>query len=314
MIAKSRAFPLVLDAPAAAGDGSFTWLRERRDDVLAALRKHGAIRLVSARVDSAEALAACADALFDGRSFGYAGGDSPRSRLSERVYTSTEFPPDYRISFHNELSYAARWPEYVLFACAVPPAEGGETPILDSRRLLAALDPAIVEEFDRRGVTYIRNLHGGDGTGRSWQQTFETGDRDVVERICADAGARVRWNADGSVQLRQTRPALLTHPVTGERVWFNQADQFHPSTYPARLYASMIALYGDDPETLPSYATFGDGTSISRDMLDAIRTTSDALAVAFAWERGDALLLDNVLSAHGRSAFRGERRILVTLA
>jgi alpha-ketoglutarate-dependent taurine dioxygenase len=314
VIAGSAAFPLVVDAPPRHGGDDLAWLRERRGELLAELRRHGAIRFSAAEVDSPERLAAFSGALLGERSFGYAGGDSPRTRLSASVYTSTEFPAEYAISLHNELSYAARYPEFVLFCCAVPADDGGETPLADSRRLLAALDPALVAEFERRGVTYVRNLHGGDGVGRSWQDTFETGERDEVEALCARSGAEARWKPGGGLQVRQTRPALATHPVTGERVWFNQADQFHPSTYPARLHGALIALYGDDPETLPSYATFGDGTRIPAEMLGAVRAAGADLAVARPWRRGEVLWLDNLLCAHGRNPFRGDRRILVSLA
>jgi alpha-ketoglutarate-dependent taurine dioxygenase len=35
--------------------------------------------------------------------------------------------------------------------------------------------------------------------------------------------------------------------------------------------------------------------------------------VANAWEKGDVLLLDNMLMSHGRSSFTGERKILVSM-
>src|SRR5438309_6015461 len=34
----------------------------------------------------------------------YVEGQSPRTKVSDNVYTSTEFPPQYRITLHNELS------------------------------------------------------------------------------------------------------------------------------------------------------------------------------------------------------------------
>ena len=37
-------------------------------------------------------------------------------------------------------------------------------------------------------------------------------------------------------------------------------------------------------------------------------------AVAFPWERGDILMLDNMLVAHGRKPFTGPRKILVGMA
>lgn len=39
----------------------------------------------------------------------------------------------------------------------------------------------------------------------------------------------------------------------------------------------------------------------------------EAAAVDVRWERGDVLLLDNMLAAHGRRAFEGEREIVVAM-
>jgi hypothetical protein len=38
-----------------------------------------------------------------------------------------------------------------------------------------------------------------------------------------------------------------------------------------------------------------------------------SLEVSFPWEQGDLLVVDNVLAAHGRKPFTGERKILVVL-
>jgi hypothetical protein len=33
--------------------------------------------------------------------------------------------------------------------------------------------------------------------------------------------------------------------------------------------------------------------------------------VSFPWQRGDILMLDNILAAHGRAPYEGPRKILV---
>ena len=38
-----------------------------------------------------------------------------------------------------------------------------------------------------------------------------------------------------------------------------------------------------------------------------------AETVTFPWRRGDVLLLDNMLTAHGRRPFTGDRRVLVAM-
>ncbi len=67
----------------------------------------------------------------------YVEGQSPRTKVADNVYTSTEFPAQYTITLHNELSYAKAPPRRIIFHCHVEPAERGETPIVDCRRVYA---------------------------------------------------------------------------------------------------------------------------------------------------------------------------------
>jgi alpha-ketoglutarate-dependent taurine dioxygenase len=48
--------------------------------------------------------------------------------------------------------------------------------------------------------------------------------------------------------------------------------------------------------------------------MDALRAAYEAETVTFDWERGDVLLVDNMLTSHARSSFRGPRRVLVAMA
>jgi alpha-ketoglutarate-dependent taurine dioxygenase len=303
--------PLVVEHDADRG-AFLAWYREHRDLIAGRLLDHGAVLLPDTGIDGEAAFAAfaaaAAPALLD-----YVDGNSPRTKLTRGIYTSTEYPAEYFISLHNELSYSHRWPRHLFFCCITAAPQGGETMLADGRELLRRLPREIVEEFTRRRVKYLRNLHGGDGMGPSWQDTFETSDRAAVAAFCNGAEMEHEWRADGGLRVTQTRPAVISHPQTGEAVWFNQADQFHPSTHPEEVREALLAVYGDDPQELPQHVLFGDGGEMDRASLDQIRAATLAIMVPVAWRAGDLLVIDNVLVSHGRMPFQGARRILVSM-
>jgi alpha-ketoglutarate-dependent taurine dioxygenase len=277
-----------------------------------ALYRYGAVLFRDFRIDSQSRLEEVLQEISH-ESLDYVGGSSPRTKVSAGIYTSTEYPAQYDIALHNEMSYCASWPRFLLFCCVTPSVSGGQTPLIRSRLLLERLPSQLVDEFRLKGVRYIRNLHGGVGYGKSWQATFESNDMQYVESEARKAGANVSWNSDGSVTISSVQPATVWHPVTGEEVWFNQADLSHPSTLPPELSEALLGLFRGREHLLPEFVEFGDGSPISPDYLGTIRSITSANRVAFDWRRGDLLLVDNVLVAHGRTAFHGPRRILVTM-
>lgn len=293
--------------------GSFLrWFESERNLIEEKLLAHGAILFRGCGVSTPAAFSRFVKSVTPA-TLDYVDGNSPRTRIARGVYTSTEYPAQYFISLHNELSYSHSWPEKLFFCCVVAAPEGGETVVADSREILARLDPALVEEFTRRQVRYIRNLHGGNGLGPSWQDTFETSERSAVEAFCQQSEMEHEWLPDGGLRVSQVRPAVIRHPKTGDPVWFNQADQFHPSTHPPEVYSSLVELYGDQPESLPQNVRFGDGGEIDAASLDAVREAARAAMVPVSWQEGDLLIVDNVMVAHGRMPFQGSRKILVSM-
>jgi len=244
----------------------------------------------------------------------YTHGNSPRTKVGsvgENVYTSTEYPPEFTISMHNELSYAARYPGRLLFYCQQAPAAGGATPVVDGTRWLAALDEEVRAAY-RDGVRYRQNLHDGHGFGKSWQETFEATSRSEVERFLGDTAAEWEWRADGSLRVEQLGPSTVVDQRTGTEVWFNQSDQWHPAGLGDETAAMLADIMAEDD--LPQSVSFADGTPIPAEFVTQVRDRGLREAVDNDWSDGDLMLIDNVLVGHGRRSFTGPRRVLVAMS
>ncbi|HLX08807.1 MAG TPA: TauD/TfdA family dioxygenase [Thermoanaerobaculia bacterium] len=285
------------------------WAREHAALVESWLLDNGAVLwrgfAVPALEDFRQLLAAVAGELLE-----YRERSSPRHQVSDRIYTSTDYPPQRPILFHNENSYQRRWPLRIAFHCVTSPLQGGETPIADVRRVLARIPTALRERFEQHGVLYVRHFRGG--LGHSWQQAFQTDDRAVVESYCREAGLDCEWHPGDRLTTRARRPAVATHPQTGEPVWFNHAAFFHSSSLDAATREALLAEVGEGE--LPNQTFYGDGTDIDPADVEILRQAYRQEAVTFPWRTGDVLLLDNMLTAHAREPFSGPRQILVGMA
>ncbi|MDQ3800764.1 MAG: TauD/TfdA family dioxygenase [Acidobacteriota bacterium] len=289
--------------------------REKRDFFREKLLAHGALLFRGYAVGDIADLEHFVHAFSGGEKlFSYAGGVSPRNSLGGGggVYTSTEYPAQYALSLHNELSYADVYPRHLYFCCLIPATIGGETTLGDSRRILQNIDPQIVELFKNKKICYVRNLHGEKGSGYSWQEAFETDDEREVEDCCRKIGADFEWRPNGALRVTQVRPAVVRHPLTGEEVWFNQADGFHPSNLDAETYQSLLEIFGSEDEFRLN-VFFGDGSPIDCETLAHVRAVLQSETIPHRWQAGDILVLDNILAAHGRMPYSGARKIALAM-
>jgi alpha-ketoglutarate-dependent taurine dioxygenase len=289
------------------------WCQDHREELESTILRHGSVLFRGYGVDSHEHLVEFRDA-FVQKSLDYVDGNSPRTKLENMIYTTTEYPADQQISMHSELSYSASWPERLYLCCVTAPETGGETPIADCRRVVKALRPETAEAFTRQRVRYVRNLHDGSGAGQSWQDTFETENRSEVEGFCNSGKMEFRWKEDGGLWLSQLGHGITTHPKTDETIWFNQVDQFHPTNLPPEVCEYLTFEYEGREQELPMWSCFEDGSPIPLDIYDEIRRVNRSESVYAPWESGDLMIVDNMLCMHGRNHFTGSREILITMS
>lgn len=298
--------PLVI-RPAVANLNVADWAKGNRELAEHLLHRHGALLFRDFETKTVDKFEQFAQAICPDLFGEY--GDLPREGVGGKVYGSTPYPADKAILPHNESSHLHRWPLRIFFYCVKAAHEGGETPIIDCQKLYRLLDPKIRERLSEKRLMYVRNYT--DGLDVSWQSFFRTESRAVVEVYCKTAGIDFEWREGDVLRTRQIRPAVAHHPKTGDAVFFNQLQLHHISCLEPDVRDSLRATFRD--EDFPRNVYYGDGSPIEEDIIEEIREASRQSETRFEWQPGDILMLDNMLAAHGRSPYKGQRKIVVAM-
>jgi alpha-ketoglutarate-dependent taurine dioxygenase len=319
-------FPLVIEPKVEnlSFDACLDLLREEIGNIRKDLLQYGAVLLRHFPVHNESDFETVVQTLGFGKSVDYIGGDSPRTKIQGGVYTSTEAPPQVKIPLHNELSFVKHFPKHIYFFCQVPPLADGETIIGDARKIYQAIDDRVKRRFIEKGLKYVSCyyyksklmdwINSMQRSHKTWLDVFETENKQEVEQKCRENEFDFQWNQNDWIRISQKRPATYIHPETQEPVWFNQVHlyDFNPQLLGWWRYLAAKAFYCRDHMKLHE-VFFADGTSIARDDLYHIMDILDAHTVYFPWQKGDLLILDNVLAMHGRATFKGPRRILTAM-
>ncbi len=301
--------PALTRAPAGLGlAGACDWLREAEPGLRAALREHGTIFLRGLPVADTDDVAAVRDILIPRRT-PYREKATPRSDFGNGVFSSTDLPPAQSIRMHNENSYTLTFPGLLLFACLVAPAEGGATPVADCRQVLKELPPRLVDRMKSSGWTLTRNY--SDYVSLGWRTAFGTDDPEQVARYCTENQISWEWQPDGNLRTRQLRAGTISHPETGDEVWFNHLAFWSEWSLDQDVREALTEEFG--PDGLPFNTGFGDGAPLTEQDVADLNAAYAAATVRETWQVGDVMLVDNVLAAHGRDPFRGDRRIAVAM-
>lgn len=300
--------PLLMK-PAVDGVNLLSWATNNRDFIESCLLQSGGILFRNFNFNGVPDFEQFIKVI-SGELLEYSYRSTPRSQVNGKIYTSTEYPPTHYIPVHNEMAYSLHWPMKIWFYCLKSAEKGGETPIVDSRKIFERLDSKIKEKFIEKKVMYVRNYD--DKIDLKWQNVFQTTERSEVEKYCRNAGIEFEWKEGNRLRTRQVCQAVAIHPKTGEKVWFNQAHLFHVSSLETEVRQSLLSTFKE--EDLPRNAYYGDGSVIEDSVLDEIRALYQQESVIFPWQEGDILMLDNMLAAHGRKPFIGFRKVVVGMA
>ncbi|WP_327365748.1 TauD/TfdA family dioxygenase [Streptomyces sp. NBC_01217] len=285
------------------------WAAEHRDALRAVVAEHGSVLVRGLGLRDVAGTGAVFSRL--------AGGlmaekevFAPRETYSDGVYSSTKWPSNQPMCMHHELSYTLEFPGLMMFACVGAPTEGGATAVADSPAVLDALPAGLTERFEREGWLLTRSYN--DEIGASVAEAFGTDDRGAVESYCRANAIGFEWQPDGGLRTSQRRSAVVRHPVTGRRCWFNQIAFLNEWTMAPEVREYLVDVYGADG--LPFNTRFGNGDPIGEDVVQLLNDVYEANTVREPWLAGDLMLVDNVRTAHSREPFEGPREVLVAMA
>ena len=292
-----------------AGGEAPTWAAEHRAALRAMVAEHGSILVRGLGLSERSEVGAVFRNLADGLMIEREAFDA-RNVDSEGVYAASKWPPTQQMCSHHELSYGCEVPGLMMFACLRGPTAGGETGVADAATRLTALPTELMARFEREGWTLVRSYN--DEIGASISESFGTDDRAAVEAYCRANAIEFDWQSDGGLRTRQRRSAIINHPVTGQRCWFNQIAFLNEWTLDPEVREYLVEIYGTDG--LPFNTQYGNGDPIGADVVQAINDVYEANIAREPLRAGDLMIVDNIRTAHSREAFEGEREVLVAMS
>jgi len=285
------------------------WAGERREARRAVVAEHGAVLVGGLGVSDAAEVGAvfrrlATTLMVEREAF------ARRQVYADGVYSSATWPANQPMCMHHELSYRLEVPSLLLFACLSAPTTGGATAVSDSPTVLEGLPMDLTDRFERDGWLLTRSYN--DEIGATLEEAFGTEDRGAVESYCSANQIGFGWQPDGGLRTWQRRSAVVHHPVTGQRCFFNQIAFLNEWTIDPEVREYLVDMYGADG--LPFNTRFGNGDPIGADVVQLLNQVYEDNTVREPWQAGDLMLVDNIRTAHSREAYQGPREILVGMA
>ena len=115
-------------------------------------------------------------------------------------------------------------------------------------------------------------------------------------------GTSWNWQGDGNLYTETAIvPAIRTEERTGIKTFYN----------------SVVAAYTgwvDERNDPKNAVVCGDDSPVDHAAVMEAHSAMQEECVAFKWQRGDVLLIDNSLVMHSRRPYTGARRILASIA
>lgn len=318
------------------------WIECNQTDLHVLMQEHGAVLFRGFAIADERGFEQIAQAIDAELKNDYMG-TSPRDIQAgtDYVFSASELPPYYPIPQHCEMTFIKEPPRRIFFACMVQPqAGGGETPLVDFRKVYQDLDASVRDRFDAKGIKIIRNYAGPNSNSRfnlfelkPWTAMFGT-DKQQAQARAEQEDFEVTWTKGDGMRLTSHQPAVRPHPHTGEKAWYSHLQVFHISTasgeferiYRKRSSLKNLALWRatqamvkvqqllKKPDEHAMHCTYSDGSEIPQADVDHLRDVIWDNMQLTPWQKGDVVAIDNYSIAHGRLPYTGARKVVVAWA
>lgn len=256
------------------------------------------------------------------------GGASPRRKVTDETFMSTEAPPHFIIGFHTEFCYQSIRPGMISFYCSETPSRHGETPLFDCSAVLENLSHGLRAKLVKHGVVYRRFFSGNKPLfkfRKTWQDAFGAQERGEVEAYLVREGMRYQWDADGNLATELNLPAVLTDPLNGNKylslTMFNGDSFIYNFRHFRERYNPLVRRSLEwfvrrecARKDCFLHVSFGDGRPFTRDESEEIQKAAWNSAIIFRWQPNDFVIIDNIRFAHSRLNVRKPRAIVAAMA
>jgi hypothetical protein len=270
---------------------------------------HGAVLIRGLGVTSAPDLAGIRAAL-GYQQAGLTEHFAERKQLAPGVYSAPDWAADREQCLHHEQGYGIDFPRVLLMACLARASTGGALLLGDTRTALGHLPAGLEKRFRADGWLLERSFR--PHFGLQWPAAFGVSTPEEAESFCARRLIGCAWQPDGVLRAGQRRSAIIHHPLTGEACWFNDVAFFSRWSVDPEERQVLLSAFGADG--LPFDTWFGDGEPITEEDWRGVLGAYDAVLYRADWRDGDVLLMDNILTAHGREPYQGRQEVAVAPA
>ena len=256
------------------------------------LREHGAVLLRGAAFSAAAFEAATAPFA----EYFRVHQDPTRRGYNPADTTQSVTGGEDAIALHAERAYLPGRPELLFFCCVTPPASAGETTLCDGAAIVDRLSAEDVRALDAMTLTWRSTLDKP-----RWRRLYHTGEPALAATLFSASIAihgekprtRYWFDDDETLHVDYHAPSLIAGRISGRKAFAN--------------YLLLAALEPSGPR-----ATQADGSPVPADLLRRVSDVAESLTTEIAWQRGDVAIIDNTRCLHGRRAFAGGAREILT--